>query len=441
MTVPSDTQRRAIGLTSLVCLVVANMIGAGVYTTSGYALDALGSPYRVLAVWGVASIIAVAGAICYGGLSRQLVQSGGEYLFLSRAVHPLAGFMAGWISLLAGFTGAIAYSATTFVKYLPTSLTVEAPTSQIFVACCLIALGALLHLFHTGSGAVGQNLLVVLKLGAIGLFIVWGCYWIGLPSDATTAGATASSPVSLWTYANQLMWVSFSFAGFNASIYVAGEAKLGEKTVRASMLYATLGVALVYLLLNFVFLFSAPTTETSGQENIAAIAADHLGGNWLRLTVNLLVCLSLATGVSAMLQAGPRVYVKMAEDGLLPKWFVPAGSEPRVAIVVQAVLAMLLVCLTQLKDLLDYTSFLLSVSSAATVLCLLLPKFRGIPGNRPCILWPILPACFATATLVIAGMGCWFRYHQSPTSLMLSSLVFLSGILFYAARRQRLPPA
>ncbi len=429
--------KRTIGMTSLVCLVVANMIGAGVYTTSGYSLQALGSPIRVLAMWAIAAIIAIAGAICYGGLSRQLVRSGGEYLFLSRAVHPLAGFMAGWISLLAGFTGAIAFAATTFVNYLPAQLKIDSDEEKMLVAVALIACAALLHLFRTGTGAIGQNILVGIKLVAISLFIAIGVASIDWPAQFAASASAAAPGPGISTYANQLMWISFSFAGFNASIYVADEAKLGRRTVRRSMLFATLGVSLLYLLINAIFLFATATDAIVGRGDIAAVVADHLGGESLGLAVQLLVALSLATSVSAMLQAGPRVYVKMAEDGMLPSWLIPGDGVPRTAILVQAALATLLVCVASIQDLLDYTSFLLSVSAAATVLCLLLPRFRGVPGKRPVILWPLLPASFGMVTMGIAVIGCLYRYQQSPTSLLLSLAVVASGIVVYSLRPKR----
>ncbi|WP_218934111.1 APC family permease [Rosistilla ulvae] len=427
-------------MTSLVCLVIANMIGAGVYTTSGYSLQALGTPTRVLAMWAVAAVIAIAGAICYGGLSRQLVRSGGEYLFLSRAVHPLAGFMAGWISLLAGFTGAIAFAATTFVNYLPEQLGADEPREKIMAAVGLIALAALLHLFQTGPGTIGQNILVGIKLLAIVGFIAIGIAAVELPAAVEATDAAAAAGPSFSTYANQLMWISFSFAGFNASIYVAGEARLGKQTVRRSMLFAAVGVSVIYLLLNTVFLFTAPLSEIVGRGDLAAVVGDYLGGETLGMAVQLLVALSLATSVSAMLQAGPRVYVKMAEDGMLPRWFIPSDGVPRTAILLQAYLATLLVCAATVQDLLDYTSFLLSVSAASTVLCLLLPRFRGQPGQRPTIMWPVLPAVFGLMTLGIAIVGCLYRYQQSPTSLMLSLAVVGSGIGVYWFRPDRVGP-
>lgn len=426
-------------MTSLVCLVVANMIGAGIYTTSGYSLDALQSPVGVLTMWGVAAVIAIAGAICYGGLSQQLVRSGGEYLFLSRAVHPLAGFMAGWISLLAGFTGAIAFAATTFVNYLPNQLGIDAPETKVTAAVSLIACAALLHLFKTGHGAIGQNILVAVKLLAITVFIVWGLTAVQFAQSPEATESVAAAAPSFSTYANQLMWISFSFAGFNASIYVAGEARLGRLTVRRSMLFATLAVSCIYLLLNAVFLFTVPAAEIAGRGDIAAVVAEHVGGQGLALAVQFIVALSLATSVSAMLQAGPRVYVKMAEDGMLPQWLIPSDGVPRAAILLQAYLATFLVCSASVKDLLDYTSFLLSVSAGATVLSLLLPRFRGKPGDRPVVLWPVLPAFFGIITLGIAIVGCNYRYQQSPVSLALSLLVVGSGILFYLLRPQRSP--
>src|SRR5690606_33091369 len=195
------------------------MIGAGVFTTSGFALADLGSPLRVVAAWAIGGGVALCGALAYGGLVRAIPDSGGEYLYLSRAVHPLAGFLAGWVSLLAGFTGAIAFAALTFAAYAGFA---EGRESS-WVATLVIAATAGLHLFRVRRGALTQNAAVAIKLGLIAAFCAIAlaggpAAWVGL-AEALDAPPPPLAPSA---FALTLMWVSFSYLGFNAAVYIAG---------------------------------------------------------------------------------------------------------------------------------------------------------------------------------------------------------------------------
>ena len=210
-----DAQRRRLGLGSAAALVVANMIGTGVFTTSGFALADLGRPGPVLLAWAVGGALALCGALSYGALARRIPESGGEYTFLARTVHPLAGFLAGWISLLAGFTAPIAAAALGFSAYL----TVDEPLRP-WIGSAAIATAALLHGLHLSGGVVVQNLAVGLKLTIITAFAVWG--FTQLPQSPAPA-PTTSAPFELGAFAVTLIWISFSYSGWNAVVYVAGE--------------------------------------------------------------------------------------------------------------------------------------------------------------------------------------------------------------------------
>lgn len=434
------------GLLSLSCLVVANMIGAGVYTSSGFALAELGTSARVLAAWIIAGGIAMLGAICYGGLARQLTASGGEYLFLSRAVHPLAGFLAGWVSLTAGFSGAIAYAAVTFEAYLPegTWFADQAPGT---VACMLVGLFGAIHIAGLSAGARTQNVLVLAKLVLLAAFVVFGLTVIfgdggggrgdgGAASGLATASA-AASPVPISALATSVMWFSFSYAGYNAAVYVAGNST-GGATVARSMLVATAVVTLLYLALNAVILWGTPSDALAGERDVLKIAAESVGGPVLQQMVIGVILLSLATSVSAMIQAGPHVYAQMARDGALPSAIAPPpGGVPRVAILVQTIVAIFLVLATDLQQLLDYLAFLLSFSSAATVACLLLPRLSGRPGDRPVFLWPVTPILFIVASLVIAGLALRFRLQTDPRGVVYALLVLPLGLVLYRLLRSK----
>lgn len=433
--------RHGFGLLSLSCLVVANMIGAGVYTSSGYALAQLGTPARVLVAWAIAGVVAMLGAICYGGLARQLTASGGEYLFLSRAVHPMAGFMAGWISLTAGFSGAIAYAAITFEAYLPEGTWI-ANLAPGVVPCGLVALFGAIHLAGISAGSRTQNALVLVKLLLLIAFIAFGWTLVFANGGGIFGGGggssarlpTASTPAStlpISALATSVMWFSFSYAGYNAAVYVAGNST-GGATVARSMLVATGVVTLLYLGLNAVILMGTPAAALAGQRDVLKIAAESMGGPVLQQVVAAVILLSLATSVSAMIQAGPHVYAQMARDGALPSAFVPReDGVPRAAIVAQTAIAMVLVLVTNLQQLLDYLAFLLTLSSAATVGCLLLPRLSGRRGERPVFGWPVTPIIFIAASLVIAALALRFRLQTDPRGVVNALLVLPLGALLY----------
>jgi len=422
---------------SLVCLVIANMIGAGVYTSTGFALADLKRPWMVLAAWAVAGIISLLGAVCYGRLAQWLTVSGGEYLFLSRAVSPLVGFMAGWVSLTAGFSGAIAYSAITFNVYLTGNEQTPGFPAWL-VPTLLIVLFGILHLLGMEVGTRFQNLLVLVKLVALVGFLAFAVFVLrdagfeNLAGEITTT-APQQPPFSSLAFATSVMWLSFSYAGYNAAIYVAG-ASMGASTVARSMIIATVIVTVFYLLLNGVILAAVPPDQLAGQPEVLRIAAQALGGGLVGKTVHFVILLSLATSVSAMLQTGPHVYAQMARDGFLPRFLASEPTAPpRAATILQIVLAILLTIFVALQQLLDYLAFVLLISSAATASILLLPQHRR--GAR----W-VIPLGFVVASVITSILALRFRLQTDPRGLMLALAVLLLGFLAYALGALFRPP-
>src|SRR5688572_1607499 len=218
-------ERRRLGFASASALVVASMIGAGVFTSSGYALADLGTPGRVLLAWLVGGVSAACGALCYGALARAIPESGGEYTYLARTLHPLAGFLAGWISLLAGFTGPIAAVALGLQVYLDSTFDLGGDPRWIATAAILVA--GLLHGLRLRPGVMAQNAAVALKLGLIAVFVGLGATRLpDLPSAPAPAG-----PFDPGAFAVSLVWISFAYSGWNAATYVAGEVRDPERTL------------------------------------------------------------------------------------------------------------------------------------------------------------------------------------------------------------------
>jgi APA family basic amino acid/polyamine antiporter len=425
-----------LGLPSLVALVVANMIGAGVFTTSGFALGDLGSPAYVLLAWVVGGLVALCGALSYGALARLMPVSGGEYLFLSRTVHPLVGFIAGWISLLAGFTAAIAFTAITLEAYLVTPR-LAAVLPENSVATMAILLAGLAHGVRRGRGVALQNLAVLTKLVLIVCFLVFAfgisnpTRWEGVLSWQQQ-GNGSFSPAA---FALAVMWISFSYSGFNAAVYVSSEAS-DPALVPRSIWLGTLLVTVLYLALNAVFVFAPAPEVAAYREDVATVAALALGGDLLASAVSAVIVIALFTSVSAMVMAGPRVYARMAEDGLMPRLLNFRGEVPTAAVTLQSLLAIAVVWAAGLRELLSYLGFTLGLSTVITVAALFTALKRqgqsapALPG------YPWAPALFVILTLLFTAAAA----VRQPLEMLAAVLTIASGtLIFFATGRHRLP--
>lgn len=416
-------------------IVVASMIGAGVYTTSGFALADLGTPLAVMAAWFVGAMIALCGAVGYGLLAKRLAENGGEYLYLSRHVHPLVGTLAGWVSFFAGFTGAAAYAALAFEAYAipdasrPTWL----PSGVLSVSIVLIAL--VMHVFNTRWGAWLQNILVVSKLLLLVAFLVfaWASVttWIRGSADASFGTASNNPPFSWRAFATAVMWISLSYSGFNAAIYVAGESKQGGRSVANAMVIGTALVAVMYLVLNATVFASTPTSDLRGQADVVAIAAKTLGGQAAETWVRLLICLGLFTSVSSAVMVGPRVYAKMASEGMFPRFFASEQPPPVRAIVLQSIAIVAVIGFSGIQSLMSTLSMTLSLCAAGTVATVFLkPKEAGgttFEGwGRP------IAGLYVIATLFIAGVAATHR----PNEAFVALAAFLLCVLLVLVGRQ-----
>ncbi|MEM7203875.1 MAG: APC family permease [Planctomycetota bacterium] len=418
---PRDT----LGPASATVLVVANMIGAGVFTSSGYALADLQSRPLVLLAWLLGAALALLGALSYAALARRLPGSGGEYHYLARAVHPLAGFLAGWVSLLAGFTAPIAVAAAVLQSYLAPSL--GGGLAPEWIGTGAIVAAAVLHGLRLRGGVLAQNGVVALKLLLVGAFLV-----LGATRLAPLQETLPEPPFRPAAFAETLLWVSFSYSGWNAAVYVAAELRDPARDVARAMLGGTAIAGALYLALNAVFLYAAPVAELAGHGDIGARAASALGGPGLRRLVEVAVGLALLSSISAMVMAGPRVYARMAEDGLLPRAFDPRGKVPRAAIALQAGLAILVLWLGDLRDLLSYVGFCLSLGTAAAVAALMRLRWREGAARVPMFGFPWVPGTFVLASVLIGA----FSAPRAAGPLLATAATLLLGILAYAFLRR-----
>jgi amino acid transporter len=391
-----------LGMLSLVCLIVGNMIGIGLYVGSFYSMLSLQDARLVLLVWFVGGLYALCGAIAYGAVARRLPVSGGEYTYLSRCVHPAIGFIAGWISIIAGFTAPIAGAALLFAEYLNRFLG-EGYSDQvrIFASLAIVAAAAL-HLLHVKVGAGFNNIVIGIKLVCFLVFLAIGvpfamrAGYSGLlvapaapvPESLSIANRLKDSS-TIYNMIVSLFYVSLAYTGFNASIYLAGEIDRGPNTqngrslVSRSMWMACLLVMIFYLLLNFVFLFGLDAQSiVDGGESYVAVVANNIGGPSLSILIQFTIILSAATSILAMMATGPMVYAQMAKDGYLPKWLGAINQVPRIPILIQASLCCILVWISEIKDIVGYLGLTLTACGALAVSSIWFAK-KAFQENLP----------------------------------------------------------
>jgi len=256
-------------------------------------------------------MIAMAGAFSYGQLVKEMPESGGEYLFLSRAAHPMLGFIAGWVSLIAGFSGAIALAATTLEEYAVPVRPDWMPSGLIAVLS--IVLAGVFHGLRPQAGTILQNVIVLLKLFLLGAILLFAANAMAdLPQNEVTDVSLEPAGFALVVaFASSLVWISLSYSGFNAAVYLAGEVSDAKRVVPRSMLAATLMVTILYVLLNAVFVYANPTEVIAGQADVAAITARSLGGPVFESLVRWTIVACLLTSVfSMMMAARPQVLVR-----------------------------------------------------------------------------------------------------------------------------------
>jgi amino acid transporter len=414
--------QRSLGLTSATALVVANMIGAGVFTTSGFLLADLGSPWYVLFAWAVGGVQAALGAVCYGALARRIPESGGEYLFLSRTLHPAAGYVAGWLSLLVGFSAPLAAAAFAFGAYTKPWLGGIPPA---LAGSILILAFAAVHAVEVRRGAQVQNAAVLLKVTLIVAFVTIAACKIGLPA------AQPDSPFPVAAFGVSLIWISFSYSGWNAAVYVGGEVRDPGKTIPRSLLLGTALVTLLYLALNTVFVFAAPVAELAGKLDVGRIAARAIGGAFFEEAAAGLIALALVSSVSSLVMAGPRVYAQMASDGVLPRGLAVTSGPPRAAIALQAALALFFLWSATFDALLTWIGLTLSISTAATVAALIVLRKREgsavfVPG------YPVVPWLFLAGVVAMTA----FTVVQRPMESLVGFATILAGLAAWKIQKR-----
>lgn len=415
-------------------LVVADMIGVGVFTSLGFQVKDIPSGFAILLLWGIGGVVALCGVFAYAELGGMFPRSSGEYNFLSRAFHPAIGFMTGFVSATVGFAAPVALSAMAFGHYA----TVVLPG----VPSRLMAVGAvwLVSLVQLGGvrySSSFQLVSTILKVGLIAAFLVAG---VLLPSPQPVSFVPALSDLGLIAsgpFAIGLVFVMYAFSGWNAATYIIGEMHAPEQSLPRSLLAGTAIVLVLYIALNTVFLLAAPMASLAGQLQVASIAGSYIFGELGGRMAAAMICIGLVPSIAAMMWIGPRVTMTMGED--VPALSIFArrsrAGAPINALLLQLAVANLMLLTDSFEAVLDFIQFSLLACSFLTVLGLFKLRVTHPDLARPYRAWgyPVTPAVF----LLVTGFMMYYLFAQRPLQAMLGTAVMISGLLIYLLAHRR----
>lgn len=428
---------RHIGNWTATFMVIANMIGTGVFTSLGFQVVGIRSGFPILLLWVLGGVGALCGALTYGELGTRLPRSGGEYHLLSRIYHPFLGFLAGWVSATVGFAAPTALAAMALATYLA-SVVPTLPVSHV-AALTVISFTAL-HLWSIPWGNRITNLLTVVKVLLLMFFVGAGFTLV------------AGQPVSPWPapgdlalirssdFAISLVFVAYSYTGWNAAIYIVGELKEPARLPRALVL-GTLLVTVLYALVNYVFIYTVPFEELSGQLEVGYLSASRLfgsaGGAWMAI----LIATVLTSTVSVMVFVGPRIVQVMGEDMGLLRFLSHRNARgiPTAAILLQLVMTLFFIYSSTFDRVLLYAGFTLSLTTALTVSGVFLLRWQDKRGRGPAAGtarggfkmpgYPIVPLVF----LALSAWSLIYMLRDRRAESLMGLLTMAIGGVIYGA--------
>lgn len=458
MTTPQAGLERRLGTLGATALVVSNMIGVGIFTTTGFLAGDLGQPKLVIGIWFVGAALALAGALCYSELGTNFPRSGGEYVYLSEAWGPAWGFIDGWISFFAGFSAPIAAAALAISAYLAyffpflsadssTGVVVPLGFAQLrfggaqWVACGVVAAFTAVNLFNVSRVEKLQIALTATKLVVIALFLVlgfsggngdWGHFTE--PAERTATSSLASQ------FAVSLIFVFYGYSGWNAAVYVAEEIRSPERTLPIALGVGTLLVATIYAALNVLYVYANSLDEMKGVVAVGALAARSLFGDRVGGLFSGAMAVSLLATINAMCLIGPRVYYAMARNGAFfaaAARVHPSWNSPWIAVLAQGICCCLLIVTGTFESLGYYIGFMLFLFSALSVLALF--KFRKRPGWKQSrwvnFGYPLIPLTYVSMNAWVFVYFARLRGWEALWSLLTVAGGALSYRLYFRKRK------
>lgn len=441
---------RHMRMRSAAALVVANMIGAGIFTTTGFQAEDLGHPGLILVLWVVGGVLALLGALCYAELGAMMPEAGAEYVYLRETFGPALGFMSAVVSLVAGFSAAIAAAAKSFILYLGhffPVFTANPDLAGIVPVVDVAALGLvwLLVVIHMTAVRVGtgfNDLVTLLKVVGITVILL-GAVAVGTGDVSnltvvTPAYESMDGGGILAAMGTSLVFVMFCYSGWNAAAYVAGEMEDPQRDLPRALLIGTATVLVLYLGLNLVYFYGATATELAGRVEVGLVASRTLFGPWGVTLVTIVLATSILASASAMTVAGPRVYYALGTDFDLFAFLAKTreSGAPLSALLLQGVATSVIILLGAVDQIQQYAGFTLVLFSALAVSCVIVLRIRHPDMERPFRAWgyPVTPIVF----LILSAWMMFWAIQGRPVESVLSLLTVVgAGLIFSIFLRDR----
>lgn len=410
-------------------VVIANMIGTGVFTTLGYQLLEIQSGFVLLMLWVIGGLVALCGALSYAELGASLPRSGGEYNFLGKIYHPAAGFISGWVSSTIGFSAPIALAAITFGRYVTIVFPALSPS---LLAVGLILILTMIHATSRRNSGNLQQIFTFIKLLLIGLFCLLALTFVKNPTSLSFLPIPGDGGlITSGAFAVSLIYVNYAYTGWNAATYLSSELEQPQKSLPLILGGGTAIVMMLYVLLNYTFLHVAPIDALSGQLEIGYVAANFVFGTTGAAVMGLVLALLLISTVSAMVMAGPRVLHVIGEDYPIFKRLgkLNQNGVPATAIYAQSILSIVFVLTASFQQILLFTGFTMGLNSLLAVVGLFVSRWRNPELERPykTFAYPFTPLFYiALMTWTLA-----FTFKEKPMEVSFSLVIIISGYIFY----------
>lgn len=429
-----------IGWATAAAIVVANMVGTGVFTTLGFQLASLEDMGAILLLWVIGGVVALTGAFTYAEIATRLPKSGGEYHFLSRIYHPFLGYLSGWVSITVGFAAAIALAAMAIGSYVAKFL----GWSGSSVAMLSILFVALVHSFDIKQSSRFQNILTAMKVLLVLVLIASGFLLpaaAGSPFSSTEGLSFSWSSIKEPIYAVSLVYVIYAFSGWNAAAYLTDEIKNPKKNLPKALLGGTLLVSLLFVLLQVAFLRQAPPDLLAGRVEVGQVVAELMYGKTGGRIISFMIAGLLIAGISAMIWVGSRVTRAMAGDYQMWQYFARDNQTgvPVRAIWLQAGISVFLVTTSSFEQVLLYSGFVLQLFTILTVVGLFILRRRKI-GEADCWRGPLYP-WVQFIFLFFNAIVLLFLLIDKPFESLLGMLNLAAGALSFAWEKWRYKPA
>ncbi len=443
--------QKHVGLRSGTLLVLANIIGAGIFTTTGYQAADLGHPGVILMLWAVGGILAICGALCYAELGAAMPQGGAEYVYLSKTYGGVFGFMSAFVSLFAGFSAPIASALKGFSRYLThwfPGLSDDSALLGLVSSGDLVAVGVVwiliaIQLPSSQSGLRFSDSITFLKvLGILAIIIAAASVGKGNLAGFSTVSADYGQLDRSGLFiasATSLVFVMFCYSGWNASAYIAGEFKNPQKNLPPSLILGTLLVSLLYLGLNAVYFYGADVNELAGVAEVGLVSSRNLFGDVGVTLVTIVLCVSLLASATAMTIIGPRVSVALGQDySAFRSLSKISGSRgvPANALILQGVVTSVIIVSGRIDQIMQYAGFTLAVFASLAVSCVITLRIKKPDMPRPFRTWgyPLTPLLFLS---VSAWMMFW-SFQGRPLESTLGLLTAaIGGLIFYLSGANR----